>query len=57
MNAVPQQTFQINCNVEFPIGKYSVLSWNDVGMIFKREEQIYTSIDIEFHDKAKHRSI
>ncbi len=31
------------------------LTWNMVGVIISRDEHIYNTIDIEFHDSAKNR--
>ncbi|KAI0988948.1 hypothetical protein GJ496_000432 [Pomphorhynchus laevis] len=37
--------------------RYCILVWNDVGAIFKFEENNENSIDVEFHDNSHHHNI
>ena len=53
----PQETMIPNCQFNFPVGKYKVLSWNMVGTVVLREEFEYTSVDVDFSNKTFHRNL
>ena len=57
IDVYPQHTFIPNCQYDFPVGKYRVLSWNMVGTVCLREEFQFTSIDVDFTNKNFHRNL
>jgi hypothetical protein len=57
IDVYPQPTFISNCQYDFKFRKHRILAWNSVGVCYLREEDQFTSIDVEFSNRNFHRNL